>query len=169
MLGETKRRAEQQNTRRIGVCKGTEMSRKPLMMLRPRHHPSFSSLQLSNTFPFLWYKGESFILREEVQTGSKGGHSVVLLPLLSSNSLPLLHCQKDRKQNKILECSEERLRICRGQRKRMGRKRNWWCTYEDGRGDQTRSVWVAEKVQEGGKGHFSERRIGTGRSYKNVN
>lgn len=86
-LGDTKRRAKEQNTRLIGVCNGTEISAKPLMMLRPTHPLSFSSLQLSNTFPFLWYKGESFILRE-VQTGSKGGYSVVLLPLLSGNSLP---------------------------------------------------------------------------------
>lgn len=31
-----------------------------------------------------------------MQTESKGGHSVVCLPLLSHNSLPLLHGQKGR-------------------------------------------------------------------------
>lgn len=51
-LGETKIRAEKENTRLIGVYNGTETSGKPLMMSRqmPSH---FGSLQLSNTFPFL--------------------------------------------------------------------------------------------------------------------
>lgn len=43
MLGQTKIRAEEQNTILIGVCNGAEMSVKPLMMLRPMCLLSFNS------------------------------------------------------------------------------------------------------------------------------
>lgn len=43
MLGQTKIRAEAQNTILIGVCNGTEMAVEPLIMFRPMCPLSFNS------------------------------------------------------------------------------------------------------------------------------